>query len=161
MNTHFIKIWICFSLLLFGRQAIAQDVWKEYKFDNVGCAASFPIQPATAQENSIWTAQAKSENTIYQIVVYLNQSYSDVEATLTESVEGFINPAIDEIVKREDIRINGLPAKQIQVRSQDGTFLVFRTWVGKGKLYQVAVAGTNPTQTLAKAQKFLDSLKLP
>jgi hypothetical protein len=37
---------------------------------------------------------------------------------------------------------------------------VFRTVVGKNKLYQIAIAGTNPAQTLAQAKKFLDSVNI-
>lgn len=152
----------CFLFCLAGRQGQAQDAWKTYAYNEVACSLSFPIAPTTAQEDNVWTAQAKSENTVYQVVVYLNKDYNGIqtEAVLKESLEGFINPATDKITKQETLQMHGCPAQKIQIQSQDGTFLVFCTWVGKGKLYQMAVAGTNPAQTISKAQLFLDGLKM-
>lgn len=155
-------LWILLtSAYLLAPQAYAQT-WGKYSFAQAGCSASFPTEPATAQENGVWTAQAKQDNIIFQIVVYLNKAYTKAnsEAVLNESIEGFINPATDKIEKKENVEIAGLPAQQIQVRSQDGSYLVFRTIVGKNKLYQIAIAGTNPAQTLAQAKKFLDSVNI-
>ncbi len=140
----------------------AQTDWKSYPYPAVNCSINFPAPPTTAQEGDVWTAQAKHEDVIYQIVVYINKQYAktNVEAVLAESMNGFINPATDQIEKTESLIINGLPAKQVYVRSQDGSYLVFQTLASNTKLYQLAIAGTNPAQTAAKAKKFLDSFKI-
>jgi hypothetical protein len=150
----------CIFFICFALTAQAQT-WQNYDFTAVGCKISFPIAPASAQEGNVWTAQAKQDNNIYQIAVHLNKSYTNAnsESVLEESITGFVNPATDHIDKQENLTIDGLPAKQIQASSQDGTYIVFRVIVGKNKLYQLAIMGTNPAKTLTNAQKFLDSFK--
>ncbi len=161
MTIHFWKWYFCLLLLVLGRQVEAQEGWKIYEYPVASCALSFPAMPSTAQEDNVWTAQAKSDNVVYQAVVYFNEDYnpSNAEAVIKESVEGFINPTTDKIIQTERVQMQGLPAQKIQVQSQDGTALVFCTWVGKGKLYQMAIIGNDIASTLRKAQQFLDSFK--
>ena len=159
MNTY-LKQCILLILILCA-SAVQAQTWQTYNFAQASCSASFPVAPTSAQENAMWTAQAKSNNIIYQIVVKNNASYtqSNSEALLSESIAGFINPTTDKIEKRESLTVGGLPAKQVYVHSQDGTYIIFQVVVGGGKLYQIAVMGTNPAQTLTNAKKFLESFK--
>jgi|GEM_PF-3113416 len=157
-----LKSLLIVLFLSYINNAYAQSAWQIYQYPKAGCSADFPEQPTTAQERDVWTAQAKSKDIIYQIVVNLNKQYAknNFEAIIAESIDGFINPATDKIEKTETLTISNLPAKQVHVRSQDGTYLVFCTIVNNTALYQIAVAGTNMAQTVASAKRFLDSLKI-
>lgn len=162
MNTYLKSLLVGLCFIITTPVLYAQSTWKNYAYPQASCSIDFPETPTTAKEGDVWTAQTKSENTIYQIVVYLNKQYakSNAEAILTESLNGFINPATDQIEKVETLQVFGLPAKQVYVRSQDGSYLIFRTFVSDTKLYQLAIAGTNPAQTVSKSKKFLDSFKI-
>ena len=151
----------CLLLLSLAYPAQAQT-WETYKFTQAGCSAMFPEKPDTAQEGDIWTAQAKENDIIYQIVVSAKSSTTANNTTtlLNETINGFINPTTDKIEKSESLQMNGLPAKQVSVRSQDGTYLILRAVVSDSKLYQIAIAGTNAAQTTTQAQKFLNNFKI-
>jgi hypothetical protein len=156
------QIYLFLLFILMTTHVVLGQDWKAYSFKQASFKILFPSTPKTGEENNTFIAASQFDGMAFRAITHLNRSFDlhNASTLLKESTDAFINKG-DQILKtKENFKVAGHSAREVEVRTADGLKIVFRAVITPTKLYQFAVAGNQNGFKTENAQKFLDSFSV-
>lgn len=151
-----------FALSVFAF-TLPEAEWRTYTYRSGNFRVSLPGTPETRKER-VMTIKAKAEGTYY--MVSFNQleepatNQDDIREALRAGAQRYARNLNAEVEQRRSTTLNGLPARELRLKSANGVYIWYRIAVSQDRIYQLSVMSALEYPSEENALRFYESFEL-
>lgn len=154
---------VVFLLTLFAFTEAPEESWETYTYRSGNFRVSLPGTPETRKER-VMTIKSKSEGIYYMIsfnqLERPSQDARAIEQALREGAGTYARNLGGEVEYNKTTELNGLPARELRMRSANGVYIIYRIAISQDRVYQLSVMSALDYPDGQKANQFFSSFEL-